>query len=298
MGSGISVEELKRDVKDCDAILARTANFSAEVIEAGEKLKVISRYGVGVNNIDVKKATELGIYVTNAPESNANTVAEHTIGLIIASARFYIKCNRELRNGNFEIRNRLLGFDLEGKTLGLIGLGKIGAKVAKKASDGFDMKIIGYDPYIETEKLPPQVSRLVGWDELFREADFISLHVPSTSKTNKLVGAKEFALMKPSAFLINTARGDVVDEEALIEALRSNRIAGAGLDVYQQEPPSKNSPLFLLDNVMLSPHNAALTKECTIRMALHAARGIVEVLSGVEPTWPVNRPKKKGIDSD
>jgi D-3-phosphoglycerate dehydrogenase len=160
------------------------------------------------------------------------------------------------------------------------------------------MKIIGYDPFIEKEKLPPQVSRLVGWNELFREADFISIHVPSTSKTNKLVGAKEFALMKPTAFLINTARGDVLDEEALIEALRLNSIAGAGLDVYQQEPPPKNSPLFLFDNLMLSPHNAALTKECTIRMALHAARGIVEVLSGVEPTWPVNRPKKKRIDSD
>jgi D-3-phosphoglycerate dehydrogenase len=293
MGTGISVEEIKKDVRDCDAILARTAKYTAEVLEAGEKLKVISRYGIGVDNIDVKKATELGIYVTNAPDSNANTVAEHTVGLIIASARYYIRCDTELRKGNFEIRNRLLGFDLEGKILGLVGLGRIGAKVAKKTFDGLDMKVIGFDPFIEAEKVPPQVGSLVEWNELFREADFISLHVPSTSKTSKLVGEKEFNLMKPTAFFINTSRGDVVDEEALVDALRSNRIAGAGLDVYQHEPPPDDSPLFLFDNVILSPHNAALTRECTVRMALHAARGIVEVLSGREPTWPVNQPEKK-----
>ena len=291
MGSGISVKIMKEEVKDCDAILVRTAQLSAEVIEAGPKLKVIGRHGVGVDNIDFKRAEELGIWVTNAPESNAGSVAEYTIGMIISLARNFLTCDRKLRSGNFGIRNQLKGADLDGKTLGIIGLGRVGTQVAKKAAAGLNMKIIGFDPYMSQDRVAAEVQLVDNWDYLFKEADFISMHLPATNETRNIVGKKEFELMKSTAYLINAARGETVDEGELVKALRERKIAGAGLDVFAKEPPDNDNPLFALDNVILSPHNAALTRECMDRMALHAAMGIDEVLSGKTPTWPVNQPK-------
>jgi D-3-phosphoglycerate dehydrogenase len=288
MGSGESVNAIKADVAGCAAILIRTAALPAEILEAGTALKVVSRHGVGVDNIDVETATRLGIWVTNAPESNANSVAEHTIGLIIACARNLVRCDSELRGGNFQIRNHLIGMDLECKTLGIVGLGRIGRLVAKKASRGLDMKVIGYDPYIPQENVVPEVQRVDDWQRIFKSSDFISLHLPANSETRGIVGKEELVLMKPTAYLINAARGEIVDEAALADALREKRIAGAGLDVFEKEPPGRDNPLLLLENVVLSPHNAALTKEAMIRMATHAAQGIDEVLSGKKPTWPVN----------
>ncbi|MBZ4646216.1 MAG: D-3-phosphoglycerate dehydrogenase / 2-oxoglutarate reductase [Petroclostridium sp.] len=294
MGSGATVDAIKKDVEDCDAILARTAPFPAEVLKAGKKLKVIARHGVGVDNIDVKTAEELGIYVTNAPLSNANSVAEHTIGLIIACARNMVRVDKEFRNGNFEIRNQLKGMDIEGKILGLVGLGRIGTMVAKKAALGLGMKVIGYDPYITQDKVAPEIELINDWEYIFKNADFVSLHMPATEKTKGIVGKKEFEIMKPTAYLINAARGEVVNEAELIEALKTKKIAGAGLDVFEQEPPAKDNPLFELHNVILTPHNAALTQEAMDRMGLHAAIGIDEVLSGKKPSWPVNNPVIKG----
>jgi len=291
MGKGVSVEQIVKDVEDCDAILARTALLPAEVLKAGKKLKVVGRHGVGVDNIDLKTAEELGIWVTNAPLSNANSVAEHTIGFIIASARNMVRCDKEFRAGNFEIRNQLNGYDLEGKILGLIGLGRIGTMVAKKASLGLDMKVIGYDPFLAQDKVIPQIELVNDWDYIFKAADFISLHMPATEKTRGIIGMREFELMKPTAYFINCARGEVVNEPDLIEALKTNKIAGAALDVFSAEPLPKDSSLFGLDNLIITPHNAALTKEATMRMALHAAIGINEVLSGKKPSWPVNNPR-------
>lgn len=291
MGSGITVEAIAKDVEDCDAILARTAPFTAEVLRSGKKLKVIGRHGVGVDNIDIKVATELGIWVTNAPESNANSVAEHTLGLIIACARNLVRCDKEFRNGNFEIRNKLNGSDLEGKTLGLLGVGRIGTMVAKKAVFGLDMNVIGYDPFLTQDKVIPEIDLSTNWEYVLKNSDFISVHMPANAKTKGIIGRKEFEMMKPSAYFINCARGEVVNEADLIWALQANEIAGAGLDVFEQEPPSKDNKLFEIDNVILSPHNAALTKEAAMRMALHAAMGIDEVLTGNKPKWPVNSPK-------
>ncbi len=291
MGSGISVDSMVKDVENCDAIIARTALYPKEVLEAGKKLKVIGRHGVGVDNIDIKMATELGIYVTNAPLSNANSVAEHAIGLIIAVARNMIHCDKELRGGNFEIRNQIHGFDLEDKTLGLVGLGSIGTLVAKKATYGLNMKVIAYDPFVNQEGVIQEVELVDTREAVFKNADFVSLHLPVTEETRRSIGKKEFEMMKSTAFLINTARGEVVHEEELIEALKLKVIAGAGLDVYQSEPPGKNNPLFNLNNVVLTPHNAAHTKEAAQRMSLHAAIGVHEVLSGQKPSWPVNNPK-------
>ncbi len=293
MGSGISVDIIKKEVEDCDAILARTALFPAEVIRAGRKLKVIARHGVGVDNIDVDTATKLGIYVTNSPLSNANSVAEHVIGLMIALARNMIRCDREFREGNFEIRDQLDGVDLEGKILGLIGIGRIGSRVAQKAAFGLEMKVIGYDPYVTQNSVIPEIELVGDREYVFKTADFISLHVTSTRQTKGSVGKREFELMKPAAYLINTARGDIINEAELIEALKERNIAGAALDVFEQEPPVKNNPLFGFNNVILTPHNAALTKEARIRMAMHAAIGIDEVLSGKSPTWSVNNPTIK-----
>jgi D-3-phosphoglycerate dehydrogenase len=291
MGSGITVEEIKKDVVDCDAILARTAPFPEEVIEAGEKLKVIGRHGVGVDNIAVKRAEELGIWVTNARESNSNTVAEYALGMILALGRNFVRGDKATRGKDWEFRNRVRGVDLEGKTLGVLGMGKIGRLVAMKAHYGLSMKVVGYDPFLAAGDFPKEVEKVDGWDEIFKSSDFLSVHIPSTPETKKSIGEKEFGMMKESAYIINAARGDVVDEAALVAALQKGTIAGAGLDVYEQEPPAEDHPLFALDNVILSPHNAALTTECMRRMALHAAQGIHEVISGGEPTWPVNKPK-------
>lgn len=290
MGSGETVEAIKKDVIDCDAILARTAPFPAEVLEASNKLKVIARHGVGVNNIDINKASELGIYVTNAPESNSNTVAELALGFIIALGRNLIASDKATRTGDFAFRNRQIGIDLQGKTLGVLGIGKIGQLLSLKAYHGLSMKVIGYDPLIKKEDFPKEVERMGDRDTLFSSSDFVSVHIPSIPETKKSIGIREFRLMKPTAFFMNLARGDIIVEEDLVKALQEGMLAGAGLDVYEKEPPQQDHPLFTLENVLLTPHNAALTKECMIRMAVHAAQGIDEVLTGKTPTWPVNKP--------
>lgn len=292
MGTGTKEADLIRDVADCDGILIRTAPVTASVLEAGGRLKVVSRHGVGVDNIDLPKATELGIWVTFAPESNAQTVAEYVIGTIIALARNLVRCDRAVRSGNWDFRDRLPGYDLAEKTLGIVGFGKIGRLVAKKAVMGLDMKVLAYDPYLKPEQFDRFVTT-AGWEEIFTASDFITLHVPGNAATKNLVGKREFSLMKKTAYLINAARGEIVNEADLVAALRQGTIAAAALDVYSQEPPPPDHPLFALDNVILTPHNAALTRECMVRMALHAAQGIDDVLSGRRPVWPVNNPTER-----
>ncbi len=287
-GSGITAEILMKEVKECHAILVRTARIPADVLKAGTNLKVISRHGVGVDNVDIAAATKLGIQVTNAPESNSNSVAEHTIGLIIAIARNFIVHDRELRKGNFGIRNKLIGSDLEGKVLGIIGTGRIGRLVAKKAVNGLNMKAIGFDPYADAAAISG-IEMFSSIEEVLKRADFLSLHLPATDETIGLIGAKELKMMKPTAYVINAARGGIVNEGDLTVALAEKKIAGAALDVFAEEPPDPSNPLFKADNVIVTPHNAPVTHECMERMALHAAQGIHEVLSGKPPTWPVNR---------
>lgn len=283
---GISVEALKTAVVDCDAILARTAEFPAAVLEAGKKLKVIARHGVGINNIDVATATRLGIQVTFTPLANSNTVAEQTISMLLALSRNLLYIDKVFRQGNWGIRDQVKGIDLEGKTLGIAGLGRIGSLVAKKA-DALDMNLIGYDPFIDKSRIPANVKMVNSLEEIFAQSDFVTLHMPFEKK---LVGKALFDLMKPTAYFINLSRGEVVFEQDLVEALRNKKIAGAALDVFEQEPPDiANNPLFTMENIILTPHNAALTVEATIRMAVHAAQGIEEVLSGKTPTWPANK---------
>lgn len=292
VGSGSSVETICKEVVDCDAILARTAEYPREVLEAGKKLKVVARYGAGVDNIDLDAATELGIQVTNAPIANCNSVAEHTMALILACASNIVYMDKQVRQGNWEERNRTKSLELESKTLGLIGLGRIGRAVAEKAFHGFGMKVIAYDPYLPKD-LDLEACKLVdSADEVYKLADFISLHIPATPETSGSIDKKVFQKMKDTAYLINCARGEVVNERDLYKALSTGEIRGAALDVLCDEPPARDNPLLELENLIFSPHNGALTFEAMDRMGIHAAKGIVEVLNGQEVTWPVNRIKK------
>jgi len=289
MGSGITEEDLIRDVSDCDAILLRTAGVSRAVLEAGKRLRVVARHGAGYNNVDIQAASELGIWVTNAPDSTTITVAEFTMGAIIAAAKKTFLLNKALIEGDYYYKNSQKGVDLYGKTLGIIGLGRIGREVAKKASLGFDMKVIAYAPRVPKEAVPDYIT-LANWDQVFQESDFISLHLPLTSETHGIVGAREFNLMKRSSYLINCARGEVVCEEDLIQALEQKKIAGVFTDVLVKEPPSKENPLLTMENVVVTPHMASNTEECMIKMAVQAASQIDLVLSEKSPDWPVNQP--------
>lgn len=284
-----SIENLKKEVEDADAILVRDARIPREVIECGKKLKVISRHGVGIESIDVKAATEKGIYVTNTPTANDVSVAEHVIGLITALAKNLVIVDNAIRNGGFEIRHKCYGIQLEGKTLGILGLGKIGRKVASRAAHGLEMKVVGYDPYVKQEELGELAEVKSSIEEVLRESDFVSLNLPLTENTRELIGINEFKMMKHTAYFINCSRGQVVKEKELIEALDKGIIAGCGLDVYEIDPPLSDNPLFAMKNTVLTPHTAAHTNEAMVNMAVYAAQGIIEVLSGKQPAWPVNR---------
>lgn len=289
MGTGLSEEELAREVKDCDAILLRTAAVTRKVLEAGKKLKIVARHGAGYNNVDIQAAQELGIWVTNTPDATTSTVAEFTIGAILAAARRMFEMNHAVKSGNFFYKNTHKGTDLAGKTLAVIGLGRIGLAVAKKAYYGLDMKIIAF-AHNKEQKDVPEYIRLVDWETAFREADFVSLHVPLRESTRGFVGAREIGWMKKSSYLINCARGEVVKEQELIQALEQRQIAGAFCDVLEQEPPAEDNPLLFMNQVSVTPHMASNTEECMAKMACQAASQVNRVLAGMEPDWPVNQP--------
>ena len=280
-------DTLRAEIADADAVLIRTAKYPAEVLKAAKKLRVIGRHGVGVDNIDMDYCKGNNIVVTYTPEANANSVAEHTIGFIFALATNAVRLDREIRKGHWEIRDKIKGADVAGKTLGIVGFGRIGAAVARKAKLGLDMEVIAYDPYLKADGFPDYVTRAGCIGNVFACSDFVSLHLPSTPQTHKLVNHDMLGMMKRGAFLINCARGEIVSEDDLYDALRIGLIRGAALDVFEQEPPAMNNPLFDLDNVILSPHTASLTQEAMDRMGLHAAMGIDDVLGGRAPKWPV-----------
>jgi D-3-phosphoglycerate dehydrogenase len=289
MGTGIDEETVLKEASDCDAILTRNATISRRIMENCPKLKAVSMHGVGVNGIDVKSATELGIQVTNAAKANQNSVAEYTIGLILLLAKRTFEYNEGLKAGNWEIRS-ICGMDLEGKTLGIIGVGTIGTMVAKKAFYGLGMNVIGHKRRL-TKPIKTEYGILTNdLDEVIRSADFLSLHVPLTSSTRNLLSAEKLALMKPTAYLINTARGEVTDEKALTKILAEKKIAGAAIDVFDGGIPNMNNPILHLDNVIVSPHTASFTGRSLERMSYQAALGIVETLKGQVPTFPVNNP--------
>lgn len=290
MGSGFDEDTICREIADCDGVLVRTASYTRKIFEAAKNLKVMGRFGAGVDNIDLEAATEFGVQVTNAPVANCNSVAEHTIAFILASAMRIPFQDRAARDGNWEYRNKYLCMEIKGKVLGVIGLGHIGRLVAEKAH-ALGMNIIGYDAILPVEKYPAYVTP-VSQEDIFRNSDFVTLHVPVLPSTKGFVNSSTLSLMKKSAILINCSRGMVINEIDLHNALVNGLIAGAALDVLIDEPPKKDNPFLKLENVILSPHNAALTYEAMDMMGLNAAMGIDEVLTGKPVSWPVNKLKR------
>ena len=286
----ITGEELAREIAPYHALMVRSGTkVTAEAINNAENLIVIGRAGIGVDNIDVKAATRNGIKVVNSPTGATISVAELTIGHMISLARRLPKADRTTRAGEWA-KKKLKGVELNGKTLGLIGCGNIGRVVAKYAR-ALNMSVIGYDPYISKEKLEEEgIEKVESVGEVMGRADFISIHVPHTPETHHLINGEMLSKMKTSAYIINCARGGVVDEKALYNALKENKIAGAALDVYEEEP-AKNNPLFELDNAVFTPHIGASTKEGQIRAGTICAEQILKVLEGKEPDFWVNRPR-------
>ncbi len=284
----ISKEELVKEIADFDAIIVRSrTKVTRQVIEASKKLKIIARAGVGVDNVDVQAATERGVMVINAPESTSITVAEHTMGLILSLSRKISIADSSVKEGKWE-KSRFMGIELNGKTLGVIGMGRIGSQVVTR-SKAFGMETIVYDPYI-TEKSASELGvTVVDLETLLKNSDVITIHVPLTPETKHSIAKPQFEMMKENAFIVNCARGGIIKEDDLYEALSNNVIRGAGLDVFEVEPP-ENSPLFTLDNVVLTPHIAASTSEAQRDAAIIVANEIKKVFKGQSPKNVLNMP--------
>ena len=292
VGNNPTTEEFVKEVADCDAVLLRTALCPEEVLAAGRNLKIVARHGVGYDNVDLAAADRLGIWVTNTPQALSDSVAEYTLMAMLMAAKNVVNCSNEMYQGNFFYKNSHKGMDLFGKTLGIVGFGRIGRALAKKAYFGLDMNILAYHPRLTQEQVPEYV-KLCSREELFAQSDIVSLHLPGGEANRNAVGEKELALMKPTAILVNAARGEVVDEAALEKALEEGKLTRAVLDVQSKEPPEADYPFYQNNKVILTPHMASNTDACMARMALHAAWQIHKALSTGTPDWPVNHPVKK-----
>ena len=265
-------------VKEASAILVRSAtNVDQEVIAAASKLKVIARAGVGLDNVDIKAATAAGVMVVNAPTSNITSAAELAISLLLSTARNVPDANASLKQGKWE-RNKFTGTELYEKTIGIVGLGRIGALVAQRLA-GFEVRLIGYDPYVTQARADQIGVELVSLEELMRQSDFITIHIPKTAETTGLIGEKEFAVAKSNLRIVNASRGGIIDEAALYTALKENKIAGAGLDVFVSEPPT-GSPLLTLDNIVVTPHLGASTDEAQEKAGISVAKSVRLALAG------------------
>jgi len=284
----ISHEELMRRIGDYDALVVRSrTRVTREVIEAGSNLKVIGRAGVGVDNIDVDAATSRGIIVLNAPEGNTISAAEHTIAMMMALARNIPQAHQALKSRIWK-REAFMGTELYDKTLGLIGLGRIGREVAKRAS-AMHMRVVAYDPFLAPESGEGIGVALSSLSDVLSGADFLTIHCPLTRETRHLIGDREFAMMKDGVRLVNCARGGIVDEEALYKAILSGKVAGAALDVFEEEPPLK-SPLLDLDCVIVTPHLGASTEEAQVNVAVNIAEQVAHALLGEPFRNAVNVP--------
>ncbi|HET6413371.1 MAG TPA: hydroxyacid dehydrogenase [Anaeromyxobacter sp.] len=269
-----------------DAVVLRTGlSLDARLFAAAPRLGTVSRTGAGYDNVDVAAATAHDVIVTSSIGANTSTVVEHTLALLLALSKRVLDLDRAVRRGDFKLRYAYLPRDLRGQVLGVVGFGKIGAEVARACQRILGMSVLAHDTLL------PEAARsdFAGWveftdlKELFRRADVVTLHLPLSSATRGLVGRELLSSMKPGALLLNTARGGVVDEAALVEALRQGPLSGAALDVFAREPPSADNPLLKQDNVILTPHAAALTRACVTRMAVLAARRVLDVLDGFVP---------------
>jgi D-3-phosphoglycerate dehydrogenase len=281
-------DELCRIIGDYDALLVRSGtDVNAKVIEAGNKLKFIGRAGVGVDNIDMDAATRKGIIVANAPEGNTLAATEHTMAMMQSLARNIPQANASLKKKEWK-RSKFMGVELNEKTLGIVGFGRIGREVAKRAN-AMDMKCVAYDPFITKERAAQLGVEMMSMADLFRVADVITVHTPLIAETKHVINAKTIATMKDGVRIINCARGGIIDEKALYDAIKSGKVAGAALDVFEEEPPTE-SPLLTLDQVIVTPHLGASTVEAQLNVAVSVAKQCVEVLKGGSAKYVVNAP--------
>jgi len=273
-------------MKEAEAVVLRTGiKMTRELLENAPELLTISRTGAGVDNVDLEAATRMGVIVTSSIGVNTDSVVEHTMCMIFSLFKQLFLMDREVRKGNFSIRYKNLPRDLKGKTLGILGFGRIGSHLALRCNQMLNMKIFAYDPYLN-EKQKSKYSEWVEFidiKDIFKTSDVISIHLPLTESTKGMVGKELLGMMKKSAFIINTSRGGIIKEGDLVQALKGGTIAGAALDVFEKEPPEIDSPLFYLDNVVLTPHSAALTKECVVEMAVSAVRRVLDIFEGFKP---------------
>ena len=282
-GKKLSEEELVENMAGLDAAIVGIEKITQRVVQGSKRLKVIAKHGAGVDNIDVKTATNQGIVVISAPGANSDAVADLTFGLFLSLARSISFANRAVKEGGWP---RMVGAQVNEKTVGIIGCGQVGKKVAKRAL-GFDMRVLAYDVFKDENFAQKWGISYRSLDEVLAESDFLSIHVPLIDSTRNLIGRRELEVMKKDAFLVNIARGGVVDEEALYQALMEGKIRGAALDVFSSEPP-EGDPLLALDSVIATPHMGGYTTEALREIGMICARGIVDALQGKRPEHIVN----------
>lgn len=291
-GRGFTEEDIIADIGDCDAMIVRTAKITAKILDAAPQLKIIARHGAGYDGVDLEAAKRCGVLVCTAGGANSISVAELAIFYMLYCARNFKKVQLHYLEDYRFAKMGIPKTELEGKTLGLVGIGNIGKLVAKKAALGFDMKVLAFDPFARGE-LPEYIQLVEDRDTIFKESDYVSIHVPATKETIHSISDREFGLMKSSAYLINTARGAIVDEPALIRALEAGEIAGAGLDVLEQEPIDPGNPLVKMENVLTAPHIGGATKEASTRSSVACAKAIDDFFAGRTPQFIV--PELRGL---
>lgn len=288
-------EEVIEACRDADGMINQYAPITRKVIENLTQCKVIARYGVGVNTIDVDAATEHGIVVGNVTDYSIDEVSDHAFALLLALARKVVKLNAEVKAGVWDFNIGKPAFRLRGRTLGLIGLGRIPQALAKKAQ-AFGIKVVAYDPFMPAEAAKELEVELLSLNEVCEVSDFVSVHAPLMETTKGMISDEQFLKMKKEAFIINTARGPVIDESALIRALEAGQIAGAGLDVAEVEPMLRDNPLLEMENVIITPHIAWYSEESELELKRKTARNVVDVLSGFYPDYLFNRDVKEKIN--
>ena len=272
------------EMKDADALIVRIAKCDGHAIENSPKLKVIGRTGVGYDSVDVKTATEKGIPVVITPGANNRSVAEHAVAMMFALSKNLVEAQQEMCKGNWEIRGAKKAFELEGKTVGILGIGAIGRETAK-ICEGCGMKVAAYDPFLSKEQVEGYGAVYYkDYEELLKASDVVSIHVPLTDETRNMIGKKQLSEMKKTALIINCSRGGIINEAELVEALKAGDIAGAGTDVFCNEPPKTDDPLLNCPNLIVSPHSAAQTREAVIKMAQMCVKGCLAVAEGKK--WP------------
>lgn len=288
-GRGFETEDVLADMKEYkpDAMIVRITPITREVIEANPNLKVIVRHGAGFDALDVKACHDNGVKALYAPVANSTSVAETAMLLILECSRNVLNLRKTWVDDYYKAKLKIRKTTLNGKTLGIIGCGNIGSRLAARAL-GMEMNVLAYDPYKPADKFPEGVEVVRDIERIFRESDYVSIHTPNTPVTHDIVNKETLAMMKPTAFLINTARGGCVNENDLYEACKNGTIAGAGLDAIKKEPVDPANPLLTLDNVIIYPHIGGNTVEAAHRASYFSAMGVQEVYEGKEPTWPIN----------